>query len=124
MNDKEPRYYNNRGVAYRGLSRLDEAMADFAKAIDLKPDYALAYRNAGQVFYKARAYDKAVTVFTKAIELSPRDAQAYSWRAACRAALGDQAGAEADRRTAAGLTGQQRPVVATKYAPSTVASSQ
>ena len=120
VNDKEPRYYNNRGVAYRELNRLDEAMADFARAIELKPDFALAFRNAGQVFYKARAYDKAVTVFSKAIELSPRDAQAYSWRAACRAALGDQAGAEADRRTAAGLKGQQQQVVATQYAPSTV----
>jgi tetratricopeptide (TPR) repeat protein len=124
VNDKEPGYYNNRGVAYRELNRLDEAIADFAKAIELKPDFALAFRNAGKVFYKARAYDKAVRVVSKAIELNPRDAQAYSWRATCRAALGDQAGAEADRRTAAGLKGQQQPVVATQYAPSTVASSQ
>jgi tetratricopeptide (TPR) repeat protein/S1-C subfamily serine protease len=118
VNDKEPRYYNSRGVAYKELNRLDEAIADFAKAIELKPDFALAYRNAGQVLYKARAYDKAVTSLSKAIELSPRDAQAYSWRAACRAALGDQAGAEADRRTAAGLKSQQQQVVATQYAPS------
>src|SRR5262249_35077287 len=124
VNDKEPRYYNNRGVAYRELNRLDEAMAEFAKAIELKPDYTLAYGNAGQALYKARAYDKAITVLSKAIDLSPRDAQAYQWRAACRAALGDQAGAEADRRTAAGLKGRQQPVVATQYAASTVASSQ
>ena len=117
------RYYNNRGAAYMELNRLDEAMADFAKAIELKPDFALAFRNAGQVFYKARAYDKAVPVFSKVIELSPRDAVAYTWRAACRAALGDQASAAADRRTAAGLTGRQQQVVATQYAPSTVASS-
>ena len=99
-------------------------MADFAKAIELKPDYALAYRNAGQALYQARAYDKAITVLSKAIDLSPRDAQAYWRRAACRAALGDQAGAGADRRTAAGLKGQQQPVVATPYAASTVASSR
>jgi tetratricopeptide (TPR) repeat protein/S1-C subfamily serine protease len=112
-NDKEPRYYNQRGVAYRELTRLDEAIADFARAIELKPDFALAYRNAGQVYYKAHAYDKAVTVLSKAIELSPRDARAYSWRAACRAALGDQAGAEADRSTAAGLNSQQQQLAAT-----------
>jgi tetratricopeptide (TPR) repeat protein len=103
--------------------RLDEAMADFAKAIELKPDFALAYRNAGQVYYKARVYDKAVATFSKAIELSPRDSQAYSWRATCRAALGDQAGAQAERTTAAGLKGQQQ-VVATQYARSTIARSQ
>jgi tetratricopeptide (TPR) repeat protein len=124
VNGTEPGYYNNRGVAYRELNRLDDALADFNKAIELKPDYALAYRNAGQVFSKARAYDKAVTVFSKAIELSPRDAQAYLRRAACRAALGDKAGADADRRTAASLTGQQQQPAATPSSPSTVASSR
>jgi tetratricopeptide (TPR) repeat protein len=114
LNDKEPRYYNERGVAFRELNRLDEAIADFAKAIELKPDFALAYRNAGQVFYKVRAYDKAVTVLSKAIELSPRDTQAYSLRAACRAALGDQSGASEDQAAAARLKAEQQPVVATR----------
>jgi tetratricopeptide (TPR) repeat protein len=123
VNNKEPRYYNNRGAAYMELNRLDAAWADFAKAIELKPDYALAYRNAGQVFYKARVYDKAVTVFSKAIELNPRDAQAFSLRAASRAALGQQAGAEADRRMAAGLKGQQQQAIATQHAPTSIASS-
>jgi tetratricopeptide (TPR) repeat protein len=123
VNDKEPRYYNIRGVAYRELSRLNEAIADFGKAIELKPDYALAYRNAGVAFYKARAFDKAVTVLSKAIELNPRDARAYSWRAACRAALGDLAGASADRMAAAQLTAPHQQVVSIQYAPSTVASS-
>ena len=99
------------------MNRLDEAIADFAKAIELKPDYALAFRNAGQVFYKARAYDKAVKLL-QSHRVEPPRCQAYSWRAACRTALGDQAGAEADRRTAAGLKGQQQQVVATQYAPS------
>jgi tetratricopeptide (TPR) repeat protein len=121
-NDKEPRYYNSRGVAYRDLNRLDEAIADFAKAIELKPDFALAFRNAGQVYYKAHAYDKAITVLSKAIELSPRDAQAYLWRAACRAALGDLAGAQADRGAAAALKGQRQQAAATRYAPTTVAN--
>jgi tetratricopeptide (TPR) repeat protein/S1-C subfamily serine protease len=123
VNDKEPRYYNNRGAAYIGLSRLDKGIADFAKAIELKPDYALAFRNAGQAYYKARAYSKAVMLLSKAIELSPRDPRAYWWRASCRAALGDKAGGDSDRRTAASLGKQQQRVVATQFAPSTVASS-
>jgi tetratricopeptide (TPR) repeat protein len=122
-NDKEPRYYNNRGVSYRELNRVDEAIADFAKAIELKPDYALAFRNAGEALHRARAYDKAVTVLSKAIELNPRDARPYSLRAACRAALGDHAGAESDRKTAAALRGQRQPVLATKHAPSTTEGS-
>jgi tetratricopeptide (TPR) repeat protein len=110
VNNREPRYYHNRGVAYIQLSRLDEAIADLAKAVELKPDYALAFRNAGLAYY-SRAYDKAVTVLSKAIELSPRDDQAYSWRAACRAALGDRAGCASDRRKAANLKSRQQQVV-------------
>ena len=85
----------------------------------IEPGFALRmpeyhYRNAGTAFYKARAYDKAVTVLSKAIELNPRDAQAYSLRAFCRAALGDQPGAAEDRAAAARLKGEQQPVVATR----------
>jgi tetratricopeptide (TPR) repeat protein/S1-C subfamily serine protease len=114
VNDKEPRYYHNRGVAYLGMSRLDEAIADFAKAVEIKPDYALAFRNAGLACYKARSYDKAVRLLSKAIELSPGDSQAYSQRAACRAALGDRAGADSDRRKAAELKSRQQQVVETQ----------
>jgi tetratricopeptide (TPR) repeat protein len=122
-NDKEPRYYNNRGVSYRELNRPDEAIADFAKAIELKPDYALAYLNVGGVLHRTRAYNKAVTVLSKAIELNPRDPRPYSLRAACRAALGDRAGAESDRKTAAALKGQRQPALATQHAPSTTEGS-
>jgi tetratricopeptide (TPR) repeat protein len=91
-----------------GLNRLDEALKDYAKAIDLKPDYALAYAGAGLVLTRAHAYQKALSLFGKAIELNSRDVRFYLWRADCEAAMGDPAAAQADRQTASELKGQRR----------------
>ena len=49
---------------YRGCARLnamkyDEAIADFEKAIELKPDYADAYFNLGRTYYIMHDEDKA-----------------------------------------------------------------
>jgi tetratricopeptide (TPR) repeat protein len=108
VNEREPKFYNNRGAAYLGLNRLDEALKDFARAIDLKPDYALAYGNAGRVLTRAGAYQKALSLFGKAIALNTRDVRFYLWRADCEAAMGELAAAQPDRRTAGELRGQQR----------------
>src|SRR5262249_40528702 len=78
---------------------------------------------AGHVLYKARNYEKAMAVLSKAIELSPRDARAYSLRAACRTAVGDLAGAEADRRTAAELNARLQQARAASAPVPTVASA-
>ena len=39
--------HNNRGVTYENNNQHDLAIAEFDKAIQLKPDYALAYANRG-----------------------------------------------------------------------------
>ena len=39
---------NNRGVALQALKRFDEALASFARAARLRPDYAEAHSNRGQ----------------------------------------------------------------------------
>ena len=49
---------------YRGCARVnamsyDEAIADFEKAVELKPDYADAYFNLGRTYYIMHDEDKA-----------------------------------------------------------------
>jgi tetratricopeptide (TPR) repeat protein len=107
MNDRDLRFYNNRGMAYLGLNRLDEAFQDFKKAIELKPDCAQYYHNAGLALLQARAYREAIECFSKAIELDGADAPSYWRRGDCHAALGNWAAAEADRQKTAELTGQR-----------------
>ena len=47
-----PRAYNNLGLVYRGLGKLDDAAAAFKKAIDLEPTF-IHFRNLGMVLAEA-----------------------------------------------------------------------
>lgn len=48
-NNFEAYYY--RGCARVNAAKYDEAIADFEKAVELKPDYADAYFNLGRTYY-------------------------------------------------------------------------
>ena len=56
-NNFEAYYY--RGCAKVNAMKFDEAIADFEKAIELKPDYADAYFNLGRTYYMKHDEDKA-----------------------------------------------------------------
>ncbi len=88
----------NRGVTLYEQGRLDKAIGEFTKAIELDPNYAEAYRSRGFAYSKkgkdhwayaditkkpvdyanAKAiYQRAIADYTKAIKLDPNDAMAY-----------------------------------------------
>jgi len=56
-------YRYNYGVLLLGGNNFADAVDQFQKAIDIKPDYASAYYNLGVTFLKwgARLQDKAIT---------------------------------------------------------------
>ena len=56
-NNFEAYYY--RGFARVNAMKYDEAIADFEKAVELKPDYADAYFNLGRTYYIKHDEDKA-----------------------------------------------------------------
>lgn len=56
-NNFEAYYY--RGCARVNAVKYDEAIADFEKAVELKPDYADAYFNLGRTYYMKHDEDKA-----------------------------------------------------------------
>ena len=51
--------YYYRGCAKINAQKYEEAIADFEKAVELKPDYADAYFNIGRVYYILHEEDKA-----------------------------------------------------------------
>ena len=59
---------------------MSRAIVDFTKAIELNPDYAIAYNNRGVAYYLKKEYESAIVDFTKAIELNPDYAIAYNNR--------------------------------------------
>ncbi|MCX5678683.1 MAG: tetratricopeptide repeat protein [Candidatus Omnitrophica bacterium] len=75
------RPYANRGDAYNDKGSYDQAISDYNKSIELKPDYFEAYLHRGNSYYAKGSYDQAISDYTKAIELNPGYAEAYSNRA-------------------------------------------
>ena len=72
-----PQAYNNLGLTFIDMGRVDRAMAEFDKALAVDPGFYEAYNNRGGALDKMGQPDKAVADFDKAIALNPRYAEAY-----------------------------------------------
>lgn len=73
-------YFENRALAYEGLNRVDEALADYLKASGLK-ESSLVFNNIGRMYYWKRDYEAAIENYTKAIALDPSTAVFFENRA-------------------------------------------
>ena len=47
----------------------EKALADYTKALELKPDYANALNNRGVIYLQKGLYDKAIEDFTGALKV-------------------------------------------------------
>ena len=70
--------YNIYGALNQGLSKLDEAVNAYNKAICIKPDYADAYNNLGTVLKEKGKLDRALEAYSKALSIKPDYAEAYN----------------------------------------------
>ena len=75
------RGWNGRGLAYGQLGDYDQAIADFSRAIELKPDIAKPYNNRALVYEKKGRHDREMHDLNRAIEVDPDYAVAYNNRA-------------------------------------------
>ena len=82
------------------MGRYVDALADYEKAIHLKPDYAAAYNNRGTAKGALGRYEAAITDFDEAIRLNLDDAVAYTNRGLVKKALGLKNEARKDFETA------------------------
>jgi len=72
------------------------AIADYNQAINIKPDYALAYNNRGNAKSDLGDYQGAIADYNQAINIKPDYADAYYNRGIAKSDLGDYQGAIAD----------------------------
>ena len=89
---KKVRPYKNRGSAHQRSGRLDQALLDFNKVIELEPnnpENADAYSNRASVYGTKGLLDKALLDCNRAIELGPNFAEAYNNRAIIYKQKGD-----------------------------------
>lgn len=76
--------YYERGSAYFKLKAYEQALADFAKVIELKPPGLIveAYNNRGVIYNDVQQkYPEAIADFTKALQIDPTYVRAYFNRA-------------------------------------------
>ena len=71
----------NRGTRSANRGDLSQAIKDFTKAIEIKPDDIMAYNNRGSAYAQQGDYIQAISDFTKAIGINSNDPVAYHNRA-------------------------------------------
>src|ERR1044072_8057648 len=69
--------YNNSGTTKFNAKQYADALLDFNKAIELKPDFEKAYYNRGLAKNELLMNQSAVADFTKSIELNPAADYSY-----------------------------------------------
>jgi len=69
--------YFRRGFGHYRKGELDQALADYNRALELDPNLAGAYLDRGIVYSQKGDQDRAVTDYNRALELNPSDAKVY-----------------------------------------------
>ena len=69
------RVYNDMGVAYARMGRLDEAEKAFLTALRLRPDVAALHNNMGLTYSMKGRNDDAIAEFLEALKLNPGNIQ-------------------------------------------------
>ena len=74
--------YHNIGIAHGLRGELDEAIANYTKAIAFNPENATAYLNRGTIYLSQSKWDLALRDHNRAIEIDPKiSGRAYFNRA-------------------------------------------
>jgi lipoprotein NlpI len=95
-NDESSRVLNNRGAIYSMKGDKNRAIADFNKAIRLRPDYASAFNNRGNIHKEKGDIDRAIADFSEAIRFKPDYVEAFINRSSAYEIKGDKTRASAD----------------------------
>ncbi len=92
----------NRGVALKGLGRLDESLRCTDRAIAIHPQFAMAHYNRGNILRELRRFDEAIASYDRAIAIAPDYAEAFNNRGNAVAQLSrfEEALASCDRAIA------------------------
>jgi tetratricopeptide (TPR) repeat protein len=93
MDPNYSEYYNDRGSLLLKMDRLEEAEADYLRAIELSPPYFEVFTNLGQCYRRMGKFQDAIHYYSRALDLEPGQVLALLGRA--------KAHEEADEREAA-----------------------
>jgi tetratricopeptide (TPR) repeat protein len=77
------------GIELQEQQRLDDAIEAFTRAIDICPEFTLAYLRRGHVRLHQKRYDEALTDIDHAIALDAGDQRAWAYRGLTHQGRGD-----------------------------------
>jgi len=72
--------HNSMGIALFAEGRYEEALDNYNKSINIRPDYIRPYHNRGALYVSIGQYKKAMADYDRAIFLSPNTAEIYNNR--------------------------------------------
>jgi tetratricopeptide (TPR) repeat protein len=105
-----PRYVeaeNNKGLALRGLDKMDVAKVAFQNAIDWQgdaPTDAQPFLNLGSLLADQGELDRAISLLTKAVDLSPENPKSHEQLAAAYLKQGNLPNAQHEMEIATTLS--------------------
>ncbi|MFI5219888.1 MAG: tetratricopeptide repeat protein [Bacteroidia bacterium] len=67
----EADFFIGAGIAYYGAGKIDEAIADMKKAVEMSPESYDAYNNLGLYYNDINEFEKAIAAMQKAIAIKP-----------------------------------------------------
>ncbi len=88
--------YQDRAEGYRVLNKLDAALADFNRAIELDPQSPVPYVNRSEVHRLKGDYDGVIADTSRAMGIDPMFTAAYAIRGMAYQEKGDLVRARAD----------------------------
>src|SRR5947208_14848530 len=83
-------------TAARQSERWEDAIALYAKAVRLKPQFVEAYWYQGTAYYTLEKYERAEDAFRAVLRLAPDNGAAYAFLGLCEFALKDYARSVSD----------------------------
>ncbi len=102
--------YSNRAQFYRDQGNMQQALADYTKAIEVKPSKGSTYNSRGKTYFDIGGpkgdqtlIQQAIADYTKGIELSPKLGELYANRGAALGYQGKMQAALADLNKAVEL---------------------
>ena len=100
---QNPAVWSNRGNARVSQNKLEGAIADYNKSIELAPDAPDPYLNRGAALEGVGKWDQAIADYNHVLELDPKDPLAFNNRGNAEAGLGQWQAAIADFKQASDL---------------------
>jgi len=71
---KEKQVHYWLGTYYQGAAKINEAIEEYNKGLELDPDYGILLNQLGYIYFYLREYEKAMEYFKRYASVSPGDA--------------------------------------------------